>query len=298
MEAARVAAKKGHRVVLFEKKDKLGGQMNLWAALPGRQVFGTTPTWYERQLQKLGVDVRLRTDATAAAILAERPDAVIVATGARYIRTGESGFMELPIPGHDQPFVYTPEQIIEDGARPGGRVLVLDEEGINTAAGVAEILATAGAQVRLVTRWLAPVQHMGAFEFAFVIPRLRALGVELEQMRWLKEIGDKTVTTFDVFTNDERIDEIEAVVLCTARRSTTTLGKELDGKVGQLFVAGDAMSPRGLSEAFYEGHRFARYIGEEGALRNFEEDFFRAPDRSRDLRAAGVLLEARPLVAV
>lgn len=298
MEAALVAAKKGHDVVLFERRARLGGQMTLWSMLPGREVFATTPAWYERQLPKLGVTVRTGVDATAAAVLAERPDAVIVATGARYIGTGESGFMEQKIPGHDRAFVYTPEQIIEDGVRPTGRVLVLDEEGINTAAGVAEILASAGAQVRLVTRWLKPVEHMGAFEFVFVIPRLRALGVELETMRWVREIGEGEVTTFDVMTNEERTDPIDAVVLATARRSTTTLGKELEGKVAQLFLAGDAMSPRGLSEAFYEGHRFARYIGEPGAPSSFEEDFFARPDAARDQRPAAVLLQSKPLVKV
>jgi len=286
MEAARVAAKKGHKVVLMEKCARIGGQMNLWAALPGRQVFDTTPRWYERQLPRLGVDVRTNLAGTAEGILAERPDAVIVATGSQYIRTGESGFMELPIPGHERAFVYTPEQIIEGGVRPKGTVLVLDEEGINTASGVAEILAAAGAKVSLVTRWLQPVAHMGAFEFAFVIPRLRSLGVKLETMRWMKEIGDGEVTLFDVFTNEEFTQKVDAVVLATARRSTTTLGMQLDGKVEQLFLAGDALSPRGLSEAFYEGHRFARYIGEPGAPRNFTEDFFSMPEAARNQRPA------------
>src|SRR4029077_14741143 len=47
LEAARVAARRGHRVVLFERQDRVGGQMNLWAALPDREIFGTTPEWYE-----------------------------------------------------------------------------------------------------------------------------------------------------------------------------------------------------------------------------------------------------------
>lgn len=289
MEAARVAAKKGHDVVLFERRQRIGGQMCLWASLPGRQIFATTPAWYERQLSQVGVDVRTGVEATASMVLSERPDAVIVATGSRYLRTGESGFMPQPIPGHDRRFVYTPESILEEGVRLKGQILVLDEEGINTAAGIAEILAADGARVRLVTRWLQPVQHMDAFEFVFVIPRLRNLGVELQTMRYVKEIGDGTVTTFDVFTNEERTDPVDAVVLATARGSAGTLGKELEGKFSQLFLVGDALAPRGLSEAFYEGHRFARYVGDEGAPQDFEEDFFLPPDPARDQRPASVL---------
>ncbi len=54
LEAARVAAKRGHSVVLFERQDRVGGQLNLWAALPEREIFATTPEWYERQLQAAG----------------------------------------------------------------------------------------------------------------------------------------------------------------------------------------------------------------------------------------------------
>ena len=83
---------------------------------------------------------------------------------------------------------------------------------------------------------------------------------------------------------------MDAVVLATSRRSTTTLGSELDGKVTQLFLAGDALAPRGLSEAFYEGQRFARYIGEPGAPNDFTDDYFAPIDHSRDQHPASVLL--------
>jgi len=84
-EAARVAAKRGHSVVLVERQERVGGQLNLRAALPDREIFGITPEWYERQLRQLNVDVRLNTEATADLIMAEEPGAI--QDGHRFART-------------------------------------------------------------------------------------------------------------------------------------------------------------------------------------------------------------------
>jgi pyruvate/2-oxoglutarate dehydrogenase complex dihydrolipoamide dehydrogenase (E3) component len=293
LEAARVAALRGHRVRLLEKGSQLGGQLRLWAKLPGREIFETTPAWYERQLEKLGVSVRRGVEATVDTILAENPNAVIVATGSRYLRTGESGFMEHAIPGWDRDWVFTPEQIIEGGARPTGKVLILDEEGINTAAGVAEILAGGGAQVTMITRWLQPLQHMiGTLEFALELPRLKNLGVNLMPMTFIKELGSHTATIFDVFTNEETVvEDVAAVVMATGRRADLRPAflEALEGKVEQLFSVGDAMAPRGLTEAIHEGHRYARLIGEDGAPRNFTELYFSAIDYDMFQKPASVL---------
>lgn len=295
LEAARVAALRGHSVVLFERRDRIGGQLELWGRLPGREIFQATPAWYERELNKLGVEVRLGVEANAGAVLAEKPDAVVVATGARYLRTGESGFMEHEIPGWEQDFVYTPEQVIEGGVRPQGRVLVLDEEGFNTGAGVAEMLAEGGAAVEIVTRWLQPVHNMmGTLEFAIELPRLKNLGVEFRPMTYLKAIRNHEVVVFDVFTNiDSTIPDVAAVVMATSRRSEGGLLRELEGQVGQLYGVGDALSPRGLAEAIYEGQRYARLIGEPGAPVDFTEDFFRPVDTEAAQRPASVLLKER-----
>lgn len=275
LEAARVAAHLGHDVVLLERRETLGGQMSLWARLPGRDALATTPEWYARELRELGVDVRTGVEASAGRVLAESPDAVVVATGSRYAENGESGFMASAIPGWDRDFVYRPEQIIEQGARPSGRVVILDDEGLNTGVGIAEILAAAGAQVEIVTRWLRPAEHLiFTFEFAFVIPRLKQLGVAYRTQTYVSEIGDHELTVFDVFTNEERkVSDVDAVVLVTMRRPKAALARELEGKAAQLFPIGDALAPRGLAEATYEGQRFARMIGVEGAPRTFAEAF-------------------------
>jgi hypothetical protein len=85
MEAARVAAERGHRVILFEGQGRLGGQVNLIMKTPNRGNFEEIILFFERQLAKLDVDVRLRTKVGADAVLAEAPDAIVVATGSTAI---------------------------------------------------------------------------------------------------------------------------------------------------------------------------------------------------------------------
>jgi 2,4-dienoyl-CoA reductase-like NADH-dependent reductase (Old Yellow Enzyme family) len=293
-EAARVAAKRGHEVTLFERDTKLGGQLNLWAALPGRDAVAAATRWYESQLRLLGVSIRTGTEATADLVLAEQPDAVVVATGGRYSKTGASGLIPYPIPGHAADFVYTPEQIIAGGVRPTGKVVVLDHEGINTGAGVAELLALNGAQVEIMTRWMQPVEYLfNTHEFAYIVPRLKSLGVEYTMTTHIKEIGDHQVVAFDAFTSEERtVTDLAAVVLATMREPIDGLARELDGRVSQLFTVGDALAPRGLMEATFEAHKFARMIGEEDAPATFAEAYFAEASSDVFPRPASVLLES------
>ena len=289
LEAARCSRLRGHEVVLFEKRGGLGGQLGLWASLPGRTALPPVIDWYRSRLEEAGVQVRTGVEASAECVLAERPDAVVVATGAGYARDGESGFMAAPIPGWEHDFVLTPEQVLEEGRRPRGRVIVLDEEGMHTGVGVAEVLATAGAEVEIVTRELAAVgpDLYYSMEFAFILPKLKSLGVRTTIATYVKEIGDREVTLFDILTNDEERRTVNAVVLATMRRAQADLASQLEGRVEQLFLVGDALAPRTLFDAFYEGQRFARLIGEPGAPRNLADALFTPSPAEFFARPAG-----------
>jgi 2,4-dienoyl-CoA reductase-like NADH-dependent reductase (Old Yellow Enzyme family)/thioredoxin reductase len=291
LEAARVAALRGHDVVVFERRASVGGQMSLWARLPGRETFATTPAWWAARLEELGVDVRIGVEADAALVRVEQPDAVIVAAGARYARDGESGYLALPIQGWDREFILTPEDVLEHGARPRGKVVVLDDEGLNTGVGIAELLANSGATVELMTRWLQipSASHVYTAEFMFTNPLLQNAGVTVTTQTYIKEIGAGELTVFDVFTSEERqVDDVDAVVLATMRRPNDALVNELDGTVEQLFAIGDALAPRMLAAATYEGQRFARFIGEPDAPRDFADVYFAPP--GADARAPQIPL--------
>jgi len=82
MEAARVAALRGHQVCLYEKAEKLGGQLPLAAVPPGRGEFLTFLSYLENQMKNLNVAVRTRIEVALEHVELEKPDAIIVATGA------------------------------------------------------------------------------------------------------------------------------------------------------------------------------------------------------------------------
>ena len=299
LEAARVAAKKGHGVVLFESRSELGGGLRVWASLPGREWLGKAVEWWTSELGHLGVDVRLGTEATVETVLAEKPDAVIVATGARYSAEGRSGFLNQPIPGHDREFVHTPEDIYLGGARPSGKVVVLDCEGISTGVGIVELLAGAGAEVELVTPAFAPVaiETMGTQEVGFLVGRMKAARVAISPSTYVREIGDHSVTVYDVFTSQDRtIGDVDAVVLVTSRVPNDPFSDALEGKVKQVFAIGDALAARTWAASTYEGQMFARYIGEEGAPTSFTEAYAPEPAAGIYPQPAAVLLD-EPAVA-
>jgi 2,4-dienoyl-CoA reductase-like NADH-dependent reductase (Old Yellow Enzyme family) len=276
LEAARVSALKGHDVTLFEARERLGGGLALWASLPGREFFAKSIEWWERELNRLGVTIRRRTGASAETVLAEKPDAVIVATGAQWSVVGRSFFMDVPIPGHDRDFVYRPEDILI-GARPSGKVVLLDCEGTHGSTGVAEVLAQGGAQVEYVTPNFSPISARVADsqEGRFVMQRLKEAGVRFSPATYVRSIGEHAVTLYDVFSEEERTTSgVEAVVLATGRVPVNDLAKALEGKVEQLFTIGDALAVRPFATAAYEGQMFARYIGEPDAPKSIADVYF------------------------
>ncbi|PEQ10200.1 hypothetical protein B2G71_23615, partial [Novosphingobium sp. PC22D] len=277
LEAARTSALRGHQVILIEAERYLGGAFALWADLPGRETYQKATAWWKQEIEKLGVEVRLGTLATAEMILAEKPDAVILATGAEYNRAGQSHFRDQPIEGHQEQIVYTPMDVLNGSVGPLGKAVLLDGEGMHTGVGIAELLARNGTDVEMLTPYFTPVSArvVAQFETGFIMKRLRDAGVKVSATSYIRHIGTREVTVYDVYSDAERtIADVDAVILSTGRVSRNGLEKELEGKVKQLFPIGDAAAARMWAAASFEGHKFARYIGEPGAPSTIGEVYF------------------------
>jgi thioredoxin reductase len=281
LEAARVAALRGHCVTLLEERAELGGALALWARLPGRANYALAVDWWARELERLNVDVRAGKRADAESVLSFGPDAVVIATGARFSCTGRSGTVDRDIRGYDRPHVWSPEEIISGGAQVKGKVVVLDGEGTHASSGVAELLARSGADVVMVSSSYAPYSNrlLYSFEGIGVARRLAEAGVRFVGGTWVNEIEQRSVALYDVAAGRRsHLEGVDAVVLATGRISNADLAADLEGRVRQLFVIGDALSVRPWATATYEAHKFARLIGEPGAPSTTGQAFFQSDD--------------------
>ena len=163
LEAARVAAERGHEVVVFEAASKPGGQILLTARTPRRREMIGIIDWRVEQCAALGVSFRYDTWAEAADVMAETPDEVIIATGGlphtEVLRTGND-------------LVHSAWDILSGDVKPGQNVLIYDDAGDHAGLQAAEIIAATGARVEIMTRDRAFAPEVMAMN---LVPYMRSL---------------------------------------------------------------------------------------------------------------------------
>jgi NADPH-dependent 2,4-dienoyl-CoA reductase/sulfur reductase-like enzyme len=253
MEAARVAALRGHDVTLYEKSSQLGGQVNTLSKAPGREEFNQVTRFLVTQINKLGVKILLNTEATAGTIKEANPDTVIIATG--------SHPFIVPVPGWDQPNVASPSQVLNGEVASGDRVIVYDATGFQEGPTVADFLAEKGKQVELLvhfssinTHW-GLMTHMIGSHIPVIWDRLKRNGVTVKPMAMVKSVDGKRVTVADAVTGEERtVEDVDTVVMATGYRSNNGLFQELKGQVGELYAVGDCVLPRRVLDAINESY--------------------------------------------
>jgi 2,4-dienoyl-CoA reductase-like NADH-dependent reductase (Old Yellow Enzyme family) len=276
LEAARISAQSGHHVTLLERESSIGGALKLWGSIPGRGSVLSVAGWFAERLDEVDVEIRTGVDADVAFITALEPDVVIIATGARYETSGQSGGSPSPIPGHDQGFVQRPEPVLRGDVVLTGKVVVLDEEGLHTGVGVAEVAAGTGATVELITSFPIPGMNI-SHDLPYVFPRFQAAGISFSALTRITKVNpDRQLTLVHTITGEERtIANVDALVLTTARRPRSELVEPLTNAVPYVYVIGDALSPRTLREATYEGHRFGRAIGKPDMPKHTTDELFK-----------------------
>ncbi len=254
LKAAEVAARRGHQVTLYEMSDRLGGQINLAVRLPNRDYMGEITAHSVHQIEKLGVEIRLGVEITPEMVLAMAPDAVVVATGAVPLVPD--------IPGMDQENVVTYWDVAREQGVKGDSVLIYDPEGYWPGAGIAELLASQGKKVHIVTpnpMVGANIQHYTRLLWQ---QRVEGKGVTQTTDAEVKAISGKTVTLSSPHWNGREwtVDEVDTVVLACGGSPKDSLYKELTGKVGELRLVGDCEAPMRLERSIYAAELVGRAI--------------------------------------
>ena len=260
MEAARVAAIRGHQVTLAEADARLGGTLRVAAMAPTRHGIGDILTWLESEIYRLGVDVRLSTYMDADDVLAFGAEAVVMATGSTPRMDGVQGSHPgQPIVGIGQRHVISSTDLFLAPPSDLGRTaVVIDDVGHYEGLAAAEHLIVKGLAVTYVTRLrdFAPAVQMALMNEPFLTRmqgkpfryriRTRAIAVE----------GRNVIVGPTHLTDDAADTEMlpaDTVVFVSHNRPNRDVYNELAGRQSAVLV-GDVNSPRFLESAIREGH--------------------------------------------
>ncbi len=283
LEAARVAAERGHDVTVFEAASEPGGQVRLTAQSPRRREMIGIIDWRMAQCAARDVTFHFNTWAEAADVTALNPDVVIVATGGL-------PNLELFEQKGEQPHVVSAWDIISGDVKPAGKVLIYDESGDHPALQAAEVAANAGAEVEIMTpdRTFSPdvmamnlVPYMRALQdkdVTFTVTR-RLLGVVPRGNKLTATIGtdysdhtyqvdvDQVIVNYGTMPLDElyfalkplsvNAGEVDHDALIAGNPQRVV--HHADGTF-QLFRIGDAVSARNTHAAIYDALRLLKDI--------------------------------------
>jgi NADPH-dependent 2,4-dienoyl-CoA reductase/sulfur reductase-like enzyme len=261
MEAARVAALRGHKVVLAEAAPDLGGTANLAAAAPTRAGIRDILVWQEDEVFRGGVEVRTSTYMDVDDVIAEAPDKVILATGSMPRMDGiQLSNPAEPIMGFEQPHVLSSNDLfLMPGRDPGKSAVIIDDCGHYEAIACAEHLVERGVEVTFVTRHIsfAPLVEAALMSE----PALRRLSngrFTLHTRMRALAIGPGHVTLAPTFlsAHDNQTIKVSAdtVVFVSRNRPIRDMAEALTDRGMAVTVVGDANAPRFIPTAIREGH--------------------------------------------
>ncbi len=263
LEAARVAAERGHHVVLCEAGSRLGGAYRLAGEQPRRGQIIDLIDWFERQLTKLKVEVRLNTYMEADEITALGADEVILATGSLPPGTGfQKALPQFDIlPGMQTGNVHSPEEVLARQVRPGKRVIGLDEGGSWKGCGTAWKLAEEGHDVTIVTPDALIGKELQRTAADFPLRRnLARLGVEFVTECAILNWTDDGAIVICLLTGRERIVEADTLITATVNTAFDELAKELEASGVAFRAVGDCVAPRQAAYAIHDGRKIAMKV--------------------------------------
>jgi 2,4-dienoyl-CoA reductase-like NADH-dependent reductase (Old Yellow Enzyme family)/thioredoxin reductase len=262
LEAAMVAAERGHMVTLMERDDTLGGQVRLIARNARRAEFMHVVGWRRRQLERLGVTVLLGHEATVDE-LAESGDVVVVATGSTPRLRG--WYPPLPhldaIPVDAEVRLHSVWDVLSGDLDGCGHVLVVDGTGYHQSADAVEYLLARGQRVSAVTH--APLFAAGIDmnDRPELVAASQGAPVTYRCSTLVERVTERAATLHDLQTGTRReLTGYDAVVVSIGNDVVDGLYQALSTRRAGVHRIGDCVAPRGVEHAIHEGHALGRSL--------------------------------------
>ncbi len=266
LEAARALGQRGYRVILTDAKREAGGRVLLESQLPNLIEWRRVIDWRLTQIQKLeNVFFYPSSKVSMQDALEAGAPHIILATGSTWRRDGVGRSISCPLQGNGN--IFTPDDLM-NGNLPTGKVLIFDDDHYYMGGVLAELLATNGCEVTLMT----PAPTISAWtEYTLeqdrIYKRLLSLNVTLLPHHVLASFSPTTATVTHAITFAESTLACDAIVMVTDRIPNDSLYHELkpalaDGRLKSLRIIGDAEAPNIIAQAVFSGHLAAREFDE------------------------------------
>lgn len=249
LKAASVAAQAGHKVTLFESGKQLGGQVLLAQKIAGRAEFGGLATNLIRECELAGVEIQKNTRVDRELVEQQKPDTVIVATGARpYIPEFENS--------GDMP-VLNAWQLLDKNESAGKNVVITDWKCDWIGMGIAQQLAENGHQVRLAVNGVCAGELLQSYVRTEMTAALHRLGVEVIPYTRLFGCDDDTVYMQHTASGEGVIlENVDTLILCEGHLPQSALADEIQD-LAEVHLIGDALAARTAEEAVFDGLKVA-----------------------------------------
>jgi 2,4-dienoyl-CoA reductase-like NADH-dependent reductase (Old Yellow Enzyme family) len=267
---AELLGRRGHRVTLAEAAPALGGHLRDLVRLPSWKEWGLAIDNLERNVKAANVEVCLSTAVTAESVERDRPDVVVVATGATWDRTGLTPYRpdRATTPGADQPHVHdlmdAIRRVTDEPKALGDNVVILDDTGSYPPLALAHLLtrAATAAKVTVITpRDTAGADLIGRGEIFLIMPLLLEAGVTVHSQCAIDRIDGPEVTMHSIWGGKPAmLSGVTAVVLALTRSPRDSLYQSIRDRHPHVVRIGDCLAPRSLVQVMHEAEETGRSL--------------------------------------
>jgi thioredoxin reductase len=268
LEAALVAAERGHFVALYEREERIGGRLRLQAKLPMQHEWGNLIAWYEHRLRQPNVIIHtgeaVTTQNVQELLDEQQPDAIILASGSS---SASDGFVEIvggPIPGWDSEMVCRYEDVLDQNVDIGQKVTIFDNVSNELAIGLGLFLTKSGRSVTIVTPHAAlgsdPHTSWG-FRDVHLTELLRQPDVAVRPDTYIRRIEEGKVFLANQYTHGQHFEEeTDSLILLNHFEHDRSLRGALTKSELEVHVVGDALGYGPMHDAILAGHRAGRLV--------------------------------------